>query len=274
MKILIIGNGFIGDNLAYVLSGMDHHITIYARHKSIEYDHIHYIYGPIESIFNIANNFDHIFILYGYSRISAIKAFSDAVKVNYYLLTRILDFANKSKIHYIASSLVLSNDTCNSTEYAYLHSLAVNTIKQYNKWYRLSYNIMYLHNIYGNLTLKEKQHKMVVDNLLDAFKNKTVFSLINGGVQRRIFTHISDIMTYFIYSLNDQHICKEVNLVKNNKLYSVLELVETLGVSCNYLADSRYNISDPYTTTIDDLGMWSETIDIVDWLIEQKNKLI
>jgi len=263
-KVLIIGNGYIADNFIFSIKDI-HEVTVYARTKNIEYDNVTYIYGLIENINLIKNDFDNIFILFGHSRPDSISPLNEVVYTNIFLTAKILDFAieNMSKIFYPATSLSLSNTTNKLNYYSYSHTVAIDMIKQT----KLSYTICYLHNIYGSLTNTPKKNKMVIDHFVDSYYSKTFVQLINNGIQKRIFTHIYDVIQYMISSLNNNII--EVNLVKNNKMYSIKEIANLLDLQTNIVQNKLYSTEDPYIFPIDNIEGWTETIDIKEWIINK-----
>lgn len=108
---------------------------------------------------------------------------------------------------------------------------------------------------------------MVIDNFIDCYHSKQYVQLINNGIQRRIFTHISDVMNFMKMSLESDS--KEVNLVKNNKMYSIKEIADLLELQTVNVSNALYSLSDPDVTKIDELGVWEEQIDIKDWIINK-----
>ena len=263
-KILVIGNGYIADN--FIFSTKDKYdVTVYARSKNIEYDNVTYIYDSVERIDKLRNEFDYIYILFGHSRPNTTSTLSEVIHSNVYLVSKILDFANinASKIFYPATSLALSDSTSRLNHYSYTHTIAIDMIKQS----KLTYTICYLHNVYGSLTGAAKKNKMVIDNFIDCYYNKHHVQLINNGRQRRIFTHISDVIDYMILSLNSTS--TEVNLVKDNAMYSIKEIADLLELQTLSVSNALYSLDDPYTLAIDDLGTWQEQIDIKDWIINK-----
>jgi len=261
-RILVIGNGYIADN--FICSVKDKYdVTVYARLKNIEYSNVTYIYDLVEHINMLTNDFDHIYILFGHSRPNTTSTLNEVIYSNVYLISKILDFAstNMSKIFYPATSLALTESTRKLNYYSYSHTIAIDMIRQS----KLIYTICYLHNIYGSLTGAPKKNKMVIDNFIDCYHDSRHVQLINDGIQRRIFTHISDVIDYMILNL-DCTTNKEVNLVKDNVVYSVKEIAELLELQTVSVNNTLYSLDDPYTLAIDDLGIWKEQIDIKDWI--------
>jgi UDP-glucose 4-epimerase len=263
-KILVIGNGYIADNFIFSIKD-NYNVTVYARSRNVEYDNVTYIYDSVEHIDKLRNDFDYIYILFGHSRPNTTSTLSEVIYSNVYLITKILDFANTnaSKIFYPATSLALSDSTNKLNYYSYSHTIAIDIIKQS----KLAYTICYLHNIYGSLTGADKKNKMVIDNFIDCYHTKHYVQLINDGRQRRIFTHISDVIDYMMLSLNS--ISTEVNLVKDNVMYSIKEIADLLELQTLSVNSTLYSLDDPYTLAIDDLGIWKEQIDIKDWIINK-----
>jgi nucleoside-diphosphate-sugar epimerase len=263
-SILIIGNGYIADN--FIFSTKDKFkVTVLARRKNVEYDNVTYIYDAIENIDKMQNHFDNIFILSGISRPNKDNSLSEVIYANVFLVSKVLDFAkkNNSKIFYPATSLALSETTSRLNFYSYSHTIAIDLIKQS----KLNYTICYLHNIYGNLTNLPKKNKMVIDNFIDCYYNKTEVQLINNGAQRRVFTHIKDVIEYMIYSLNE--LSNEVNLIKTSKLYSIKEVADLLELNTKAVDSSAYSLEDPYILPYGSLGEWNESIDLKEWIINK-----
>jgi nucleoside-diphosphate-sugar epimerase len=260
-KILVIGNGYIADNFIFYIKDI-HNITVYARAKNVEYHNVTYIYNAVENINSIKNIYDNIFILFGHSRPNNVSELHEVIYSNVFLLSKILDFAHKnnSNIFYPATSLSLSNSTKKLTYYSYSHVIAIDLIKVS----KLKYTICYLHNIYGSLTNNPKKNKMVIDHFIDSYNNKQPINLINNGIQKRIFTHILDVVVYMEHSLNNN--LNEVNLVKNNKMYSVKEIAELFGLEMIPIQNTMYSTENPNLSSINDINGWNETIDIKQWI--------
>jgi UDP-glucose 4-epimerase len=263
-KILVIGNGYIADNLIFHIKEQ-FNCTVYARNKHVEHDNVTYIYDSIENIDNIQNDFDNIFILFGHSRPNNTTPLNEVLYSNVFLVSKILDFATKnmSKIFYPATSLALSNTTNKLNYYAYSHTIVVDLIKNF----KLPYTICYLHNIYGSLTNSIKKNKMVIDIFIDRYHDKQNIQLINNGKQRRIFTHISDVVKYMVCSLNESN--KEVNLIKCNSMYSIKEIADLLELESITIENTLYSTEDPNINAIDVIDNWYETIDITKWILSE-----
>jgi nucleoside-diphosphate-sugar epimerase len=267
-KLLVIGNGFISDNFVFKFKDL-YDITVYARNKNIEYEGVSYIYQPVEQLHNLINDFSCIYILFGKSRPSLTDSLSDVIYANVYLVSKVIEFATptKTKIYFPATSLALSESTKYRTLYSLSHCITIDMIKRSN----LPYTICYLHNIYGNLTDKVKKNKMVVDNFIEAYKNNTKVQLINNGLQRRIFTHVSDVVDYMITCINFSR--EEVNLIKHSRMYAVKELADLLNLNTNNITDPMYSLDDPFIEKLDELHNWAEKIDIKQWILNIKNKI-
>jgi len=266
-KILVIGNGYLADNFVHSIKDV-YDVTVYARSRHVEYDNVTYIYDLVENIDKLNNNFDIIYILFGHSRPNTTSLLNEVIYTNVYLVSKILDFAsnNTSKIFYPATSLALSDLTSKLNHYSYSHTIVIDMIKQS----KLTYTICYLHNIYGNLTGAVKKNKMVIDNFIDCYNTKHRVQLINNGAQRRIFTHVSDVTNFMIISLGSNS--KEINLVKNNNMYSIKEIADLLELQTESVSSTLYSLSDPCINPIDDIGVWQEQIDIKDWIINKIKK--
>lgn len=266
-NILIVGNGYVGSNLALKLYELNYNVTILTNHTENQIPGVTYMHVNVDDLYLMSNTFTNIFVLNGYSRLTSIKKYSDVINSKYYVLSKILEYAiqNDSKIFYLTTSLCLSELTSTNNFYSYIHTVCIDLIKQYYHWNTLNYHICYAHNIYGNLTSFEKKNKMFVDNLIEAIQTKNSITLYNGGNQKKVFTHIYDVINYMILSLDIEN-NKEVNLVKNPKIYSIKELTELCNVKYNTVDDSLYTMIDPVITKLDVIENWIETIDIKQWL--------
>jgi nucleoside-diphosphate-sugar epimerase len=270
-NILIIGNGYIGENLSIFLSSK-HNVTVFSRSNTNKHPNINYVLGEIESLPFLLKDlsFDVVFNAFGSSRLKGFDNYSDFCNNNIYLLTKVLDYAAniKAKFIYPATSLCLPGSGDDSF-YSFSHKLAIQTIKQYHKWYDLKYDICYLHNIYGSLTNSTKKYKMLVDVILEAHLNNLSMPLYNGGKQKRIFTHIKDVVRYFELSLM-QNESNEVNLANKYHKYSVKSLIDIFDrIQIINKKDPLYTDHDPCGSPLGNLYGWEETINVKDWLLRQ-----
>lgn len=265
-RVLIVGNGYIGENLSYYLSS-NHSVTVFSRSAGYRHPNITYVLGEIESMDILLKNqsYDIVVNAFGCSRLDSFDEYNHFCNTNVYLLSKVLDYvvSIKAKLIYPSTSLCLSNT--DQSFYSFSHQMAINTIKQYKVWYNMPYEICYIHNVYGSLTNSPKKHKMLIDVILEAYELNNSMTLFNGGTQKRVFTHIYDVVKYFELSL-DSIKCNEVNLVNNYYECTVKELVNIFDLKIENRTNKLYTKQPPFTNLFGTLYGWSETINIKDWL--------
>ena len=154
MKKIVItgGTGFIGTNLIHYLINNNiveaNNIIVidnfYTGEKRNMINKVNYIQGntwDIKELLYDERNIDTLFHFGEYSRIST--SFDDidyVMKTNLYGTSKVIEYCNKKdiKLIYSASSSKFG-DKENLSPYAWTKSKAVELIKNYNKWYGLSY---------------------------------------------------------------------------------------------------------------------------------------
>ena len=210
MRILITGGaGFVGYNLIKSLLQRDdvEHIISLDNYSSgfqsnhIKDDRISYIKGntwDIESII-ILQEFQttHVFHFGEFSRIVlSFQKVSKTFKSNGYGTQQVLEYCvqKKAKLIYSGSSAIFGSGNSNLSPYSWLKEKNIELIKNYEKWYDLSYSICYFYNAYGPRQIKEGEYATVIGIFEDQYKKNKPLTIVGDGLQTRIFTHIDDIV--------------------------------------------------------------------------------
>ena len=217
MKILVTGGaGFVGSRLLkylstnpkYKLTSLDNYFT--GRLQNHTYN-VKYIKGntwEADKIFK-GETFDIIYHFGEYSRIST--SFDDIKLLNKSILQGtpvILELAKKwnAKLIYSASSSGLGNNGLdqNLSPYSWMKSKMIELIKNYNKWFGLEYQICYFYNVFGPGQITEGKYATVIGIFQQQYNDKKPLTIVSPGTQKRIFTHIDDIVNGLVKVLNTE----------------------------------------------------------------------
>ena len=218
-KILVTGGaGFIGSNLIEKLSKLyptseihvlDNYFTGCAgnHHYGSNIRYHNENTWNIDKYFKEYDSFDIVFHFGEYSRI--VKSFDDieyVMKSNLYGTTKVLEYCknHNSKLIYSASSSKFGNDGKdeNLSPYSWVKSKMVELIKNYHEWYGLQYEICYFFNVYGPNQITEGDYATVVGIFERQYKNRKPLSVVKPGTQSRDFTHVSDVISGVIKTIN------------------------------------------------------------------------
>lgn len=247
-NILITGGcGFVGSSLAKYLS-KNNSVSVldnqFSGKKIIKKKNINYFFGSsleISKIFKNKKNFDFIFHLGEYSRVE--QSYDDIDKViefNTVPFYEVLKFAKKNncKLIYSGSSTRFASYDKNSemSPYAWSKISNINLLKQYSKWFHLSFAVTYFYNVYGDGEINNGKYATVVAKFLKYKKsNKEFLPIVSPGTQKRNFTHINDIVSGLeIVALKGTG---DGYGIGSDKAYSVIDLAKLLKMN--------YKIIDP-----------------------------
>jgi len=238
-KILVTGGaGFIGSNLIEALLNQNFEITALDCYFTGTTDNhiegVEYVKGytwDIDDIFK-ERKFDLIFHFGEYSRI--VYSFDDIDFVTESILRgtpKVFEFAKKcnAKVIYSASSSKFGNNGKdeNLSPYAWMKSKMVELLKNYNTWFGLQYEICYFFNVYGPRQIYHGNYATVVAIFERQFKNNQKITVVKPGTQSRDFTHIKDIISGVLLTVN-QNKNHEWHL-RSGKNINIIELAEMFG---------------------------------------------
>jgi UDP-glucose 4-epimerase len=209
MKILVTGGaGYIGSNLIkHLKKTTDAEITsldnYFTGTKQNHIKGVKYIKGDTSDISNL-NKQDVVYHFGEYSRV--VPSFKD---IKYLMNTNLLGTSIvieqcklwNAKLIYSASSSKFGGNE-NLSPYSWVKAKMVELIKNYNKWYGLSYEICYFYNVYGENHIKKGTYATVIGIFETQYKNKETLTVVSDGNQTRQFTHVNDIVNALGLILN------------------------------------------------------------------------
>lgn len=141
---------------------------------------------------------DIVYHLGEYSRVE--KSFEDVERVwdlNQYGTFAVLEFARRraSKLVYAGSSTKFGDNGLgrDQSPYAWSKASMTDLVKNYGEWFNLDYAITYFYNVYGP---GERSDAMgtVVAIFKEQYRKGLPLGVVAPGTQKRIFTHIDDIV--------------------------------------------------------------------------------
>lgn len=239
-KILVTGGaGFIGSNLIEFLSldkqnqitSLDCYFTGKVENHIKGVDYVKGYTWEIDEIFK-EQKFDVIFHFGEYSRI--VHSFDDINFVSDSILRgtpKVFEFAkkNSAKIIYSASSSKFGNNGKdeNLSPYAWMKSKMVELLKNYNTWFDLQFEICYFFNVYGPRQIYEGNYATVVAIFEKQYKSNQKITVVKPGNQSRDFTHVNDIISGVVATINmnlnhEWHLRTGVNTL-------IIDLAEMFG---------------------------------------------
>lgn len=222
------GEGFVGSELIkYLYDNTNLKIVSFdalltgIRRERIKSSRVEYITvtpgnlgKTVENYLDRHVNFDEnvttIFHFGEYSRVvPSLKNVNTVIRSNVYDTNYIINLCRiyRLKLIYSASSTrfdtqsEVNQELINKTPYSYFKSQAVETIKNFGKWFGLNYNIAYFYNVYGDNQVEIGEYATVIGIWLHQHRTGHPITIIGDGTQTRDFTHIDDIINglYLIY---------------------------------------------------------------------------
>ena len=258
MQILITGGaGFIGSNLIKALKykNIDAEITSLDNYSSgSEKNHtdgVRYIRGNTWDISSIEElqkfKPELVFHLGEYPRIVlSFDEINKTYKSNTFGTQQILQYCveKKAKLIYSGSSAIFVDKDISIHDYnlhlnPYVFTKATNIdlIHNYKDWFGLDFVITYFYNVYGSDQIKEGPYATVLGIFETQFENNEKLTVVKPGTQRRIFTHIDDIIEGLILvafegSGDGYHLCSTDD-------YSILDIVNMFEVDYEFISERR-----------------------------------
>ena len=243
MNIILVtgGAGFVGTNLIRFLLNKrnDYIISLDNYYSGSKKNHISskkikYLKG---STLNINSNKilskANINIVYHFAEFSRIypsfKYVDDCYKTNIIGTFEVLQFClkKKAKLVYSASSSTIGKNK-NLSPYSYTKYHNENLIKNYSKWFNLSYTIVYFYNVYGPNQIKSGKMQAVIGIFENQFLLKKPLSVVKPGTQKRDFTHVEDIVRgTYMASTKTKNKSYHIGSGKNYSLIDVAKMFKT-----------------------------------------------
>ena len=261
MKNIIIvtgGAGFIGSNLIkylvkktkFIIISIDNYSTGSVRNH-VNHRNVKYIKGENINISKILKNYKKkIKVIFHFGEFSRIyQSFMDnkmCINYNIYNSFEVINFAkdNNIKIIYSATSSNLGNKgkDQNSSPYTWSKSKNIELIKNYSKWFGLTYELLFFYNVYGPGQIDTGKMATIIGIFETQYKNKKPLTIVKPGSQKRDFTHIDDIIEGCYLAMNKGK--KNEYMLSSGKKYSILQIAKIFKFKYNFIPTRPGDRSD------------------------------
>ena len=243
------GAGFIGSSLIkflvkktkYKIISIDNYSSGSVKNH-VKNNMVKYIRGDNNNINSFLNSYKNkikvIFHFGEFSRIfQSFINYKKCFEYNIYNSFKVIEFAksNKIKIIYSATSSNLGNNGKdeNLSPYAWSKSKNIELIKNYNKWFKLKYELVYFYNVYGPGQITRSPMSAVIGIFENQFYNNKPLTVVKPGTQKRDFTHIDDIVRgcYLAWKKGQQN----EYMLGTKKTYTILQIAKMFGGKIKFL---------------------------------------
>ena len=199
-NILITGGaGFIGSNLAETLSKNGNNVVSIDDYsfgkKENEHHNVKYIKNDIEKISDVDESIDVCYHLAAKARVQ--PSFDDPVdyfRVNVKGTMKVMEWAKKNDVKVVYAGSSSKHFSPEDSPYAMYKYLGEQVCKLYKKSYGLKVEIARFYNVYGP---RENRNEKF-GNVIGIWTTKAIkgepLPIVGDGMQRRDFTHVSDIV--------------------------------------------------------------------------------
>ena len=271
------GAGFVGSNLLRHLKEKYSNFNLFSIDNystGCEKNHVggvEYLEDKTENILRYKHLSPEMVFHFGeYSRVST--SFEDQKTVfesNIIGTKRVIDFCldNDARLIYSASSTKFGDNGENvgASPYAFFKSANVDTIKNYHKWFRLNYSIIYFYNVYGAGQIEEGKYSTVIGIFERQHREGKPLTVVSPGTQRRDFTHISDVISGIDTVMN--HGTVEEYSLGTGTSCSIMEVArmfsDNVEVSSPRQGERQQSVLD--LTSMSKLG-WKASVDIKEYV--------
>jgi len=241
-NILVItgGAGFIGSNLIefilqktkYKIVSIDNYSSGFIKNH-IKNSRIKYINADTQNIQTVLGKYRKqiktIFHFGEFSRIyQSFKFTNNCFNSNIAGTLSVFLFCikNKIKVIYSATSASLGNNgnDKNLSPYAFTKSINLNLLVNLNKWFGLSYEVLYFYNVYGKRQIDKGKMATVIGIFENCYKKGIPLPVVFPGTQKRTFTSIDDTIKgcYLAWKKNQNRHYSLSSL----KSYSIIEVAK------------------------------------------------
>jgi len=276
-KCLVTGGaGFIGSHLCERLIKDGHRVisldNYFTGRKENHVEGVEYLEGHTKNIASIATeDVDLIYHLGEYSRTEISLSEPDIVwDLNIAGTFGVLEFwrKKKCKLVYGGSSTKFADRGLGKDQSPYAWTKASNTdlVKNYGSWYNLPFAITYFYNVYGPGEMSGK-YGTVIEIFRQQYLRGEPLTAVSPGTQKRIFTHINDIVDGLIL-VGERGLGDEFGLGAD-KSYSVLEIAKLFKSKIKMLPERGGNREGSNLNTDKSRALgWKAKYRIEDYIID------
>ena len=252
-NILVVtgGAGFIGSNLIeelikfrkYKIISLDNYSSG-KKKNHIKSSRIKYLKGNTKDcnkfLKKYSKNIHTIFHFGEFARIfQSFKKFDECCDSNIKGTYELFKFGlnNRIRIIYSATSANLGNQgqDMNLSPYAFTKANNLELLENFNKWFKLRYEVIYFYNVYGPRQICTGDMATVVGIFENCFLKKKLLPVVKPGSQTRRFTHVKDTVKGCITAWKKN---KNAHYsVASDKSYSIIQLAKMFSNEIKYLPE-------------------------------------
>lgn len=292
MKCIVTGGaGFIGSNLVDKLIELGHkvvcidnesaecHDQFYWNDKAINYKYDICDYDLIAPLFN---DIDYVFHLASDARIQpAILNPKKSVENNIIGTSNVLELSRINNIkRFIYSSTssaygkeaVLPNVETQAsdplTPYSSAKVFGENLSRVYYNLYGLETISLRYFNVYGNRQPLKGQYAPVIGLFLKQKEEGKPLTVVGDGLQRRDFTHISDIVEANILATNFTTGFGEVYNIGYGSNYSIIDIANMISNDIKFIPSRVGEVQETLASNskFKNLTGWMPKVSLIEWL--------
>lgn len=281
------GAGFVGSHLIKKLSensknniwSIDDYSTG-TENNHIKSDNVKYIkchtkdINKIWDIEEVIGFFDAVFHFGEYSRVEpSIKEIDVVSKSNCEGTFSVLEFCRKTKtkLIYSASSTKFGDDgnNINKSPYAFFKCKNVDLIKNYKEWYNLDYKILYFYNVYGPGQIESGTYATVIGIFEKQYREGLPITVVHPGTQTRDFTHVGDIVSGIIQSVNFE--AEDEIFLGTGKSYRIIDVAKMFSEDIIMLPPRKTERMNTDIVKSESFN-WKAKVNLEDYIKQVKNE--
>ena len=285
-RILVTGGlGFVGSHLVDTLISLGcQNITVIddlsseSSSKSYMREGVKYLIRDIVDIPNMENDlvgFDVVFHLAALARLQ--PSFSNPLRyfeVNSLATFYLLDFLRKNnkdtKVVYAGSSTAFGGPLLNP--YAFAKHTGEDICRLFSNNYNMNTAVARFFNVYGDRQPITGEWATVIGKFEQQYLNEKPLTVVGDGMQRRDFTHISDIVSGLI-SLTEGSHRGEVFSLGTGRNYSLFEVAFAFKDNIKFIpprpGEARETLAD--ISVMCEATDWKPKMNLMKYIEEFKN---
>ena len=121
----------------------------------------------------------------------------------------------------------------NLSPYSFTKSKNLKLLINLNKWYGISYEVLYFYNVYGQGHIASGRMATVIGIFEEQYRKNKKLTVVKPGTQSRKFTHIDDTVSgcFFAWKQNkNRHYS-----LSNAKSYTINEVAKIFGKKIKFI---------------------------------------